>query len=59
MVHSNMIVIRTVIYKDVKISELIFGTNVTSLKGELVRHNPASVVAKYVEIPREAIDPPK
>ena len=53
MVRSNMIVKCPVTFSDVKNSKLISGPDITSLKGKLVRHKPASIVMDYVEIPRE------
>ena len=52
MVRSNMIVNFPVIFNDVKNGKLIFGLDVTSLKGKSVRSNPDSAVTDYVEIPR-------
>ena len=43
-------------FEDVKNAKLIFGSNVTSLKGKLVRRKPASVVTNYVEIPWEILE---
>ena len=55
MVRSNMIVNYPVTFSDIKNSKLIFGPDITSLKGKSVRKKPASVVTDYVEIPREIL----
>ena len=55
MVRSNMIVNCPVTFSDVKNAKLIFGPDITSLKGKSVRRKPASVVTDYVEIPREIL----
>ena len=55
MVCSNMIVNCPVTFSDVKNARLIFGPDITSLKGKSVRLNPDSVVTDYVEIPREVL----
>ena len=52
MASSNMIINCPVTFEYVKYAKLIFGPDVTSLKGESVRHKPASNVTDYVEIPR-------
>ena len=52
MVRSNMIFTCPVTFYDVKNAKLIFGPDITSLKGKSVRRKPASVVTDYVEIPR-------
>ena len=59
MVRSNMIVNCPVTFSYVKNAKLIFGPDITSLKGESVRRKPASVVTNYVEIPREILEPRK
>ena len=51
MVHSNMIVKCPITFDDVKNAKLVFGPDVTLLKGKLARLKPASVVTEYVEIP--------
>ena len=51
MVHLNMIVNCPVTFDDVKNAKLIFGPDITSFKGKLVRRKTASVVTDYVEIP--------
>ena len=56
MVHSNMIVNCPVTFSDVKNAKLVFGTDITLLKGKSVRRKPASVVTDYVEIPREILE---
>ena len=56
MVRSNMIVNCPITFSCVKNTKLVFGTDITSLKGKSVRCNPASVVTDYIEIPREIID---
>ena len=52
MVRSNMIVNYPVTFSDIKNSKLIFGPDITSLKGKSVRRKPDSVVTDYGEIPR-------
>ena len=54
MVRLNMVVICPVIFSDVKNSKLIFGPDITSLKGKSVRRKMASVIMDYVEILRES-----
>ena len=44
MVRSNTIVNCPVTFDDVKNAKLIFGPDITSLKGKSVRGKPASVV---------------
>ena len=44
MVRSNMIVNFPVTFSDVKNAKLIFGPDITSLKGKAVRRKPDSVV---------------
>ena len=56
MVRSNMIVNFTVTFSDVKNAKLIFGPDITSLKGKLVRRKLASVVTDYVDILREILE---
>ena len=53
ILRSKMIVNCPVTFRDVKNAKLIFGPDITSLKGKSVRHKPASVVTDYAEIPRE------
>ena len=55
MVRSNMIVNCPVTFSDVKNAKLIFGPDITSLKGKSVRRKLDSVVTDYVEIPREIL----
>ena len=55
MVRSNMIGNCLVTFSDVKNAKLIFGPDITSLKGKSVRRKLASVVTDYVEIPRETL----
>ena len=55
MVRSNMIVKCPVTFSDVKNAKLVFGPDITSLKGKLVRRKPAGIVTHYVEIPREIL----
>ena len=55
MVQSNMIVNCPVTFSDVKNAKLVFGTDITSLKGKSVRRKPASIVTDYVDIPREIL----
>ena len=56
MVRSNIMVNCPVTFSDVKNAKLIFGPDITSLKGKSVRRNPASIVTDYVEIPREILE---
>ena len=56
MVRSNIIVNCPVTFSDVKNTKLIFGPDITSLKGKLVRRKPDSVVTDYVEIPSEILE---
>ena len=55
MVRSNKIVNCPVTFYNVKNAKLVFGPDITSLKGKSVRRKPARVVADYVDIPREII----
>ena len=55
MVRLNMIVNCSGTFDDVKNAKLIFGPDITSLKGKSVRRKPASVVTDYVEIHREIL----
>ena len=48
MVRSKIIINCPVTFSDVKNAKHIFGPDITSLKGKLVRRNPASVVTDYV-----------
>ena len=41
---------------DVKNAKLVFGPDITSLKGKSVRRKPDSVVTYYVEIPMEILN---
>ena len=56
MVRSKIIFNCPVTFDDVKNSNLIFGPDITILKGKSVRHEPDSVVIDYVEIPSETPD---
>ena len=56
MVRSNIIVNCPITFSDVKKSKLVFGPDITSLKGKPVRRKPASVVTDYIEIPREILE---
>ena len=56
MVRSNMIVNFPVTFEDVKNAKLIFGPDITSLKGKSVRRKPSSVVTDYIETPREILE---
>ena len=56
IVRSNMIVNCPATFDVVKNAKLIFGPDITSLKGKLVRRNPDSAVTDYVEIPREILE---
>ena len=47
-----MIVNFPVTISDVKNAKLIFGPDITSLKGKSVSRKPARVIMDYVEIPR-------
>ena len=55
MVRSSMIVNCPVTFDDIKNAKLVFGPDITSLKGKSVRCKPASVVTDYVDIPREIL----
>ena len=55
MVRSNMIVNCPVTFDVMKNAKLIFGPDVTSLKGKSVRRKSASIITDYVEIPREIL----
>ena len=46
MIHSKMIVKCPVTFDDVKNAKLIFGPDITSLKGKSARRKPASIVTK-------------
>ena len=48
MVRSKIIINCPVTFSDVKNAKHIFGPDITSLKGKLVRRNPARVVTDYV-----------
>ena len=56
MVRSNTIVNGPVTFSDVKKAKLVFGPDITSLKGKSVRRKPASGVINYVAIPREILE---
>ena len=56
MVRSKMIVNCLVTFSDVKNAKLIFGSDITSLKGKSVRRKTASFVTDYVDIPREILE---
>ena len=56
MVCSNMIINCPVTVSDVNNAKLIFGPDITSLKGKSVMRKPASVVTEYVEITREILE---
>ena len=56
MVRSKIIVNCLVTFSDVQNAKLIFGPDITSLKGKPVRCKLASVVTDYVEIPREILE---
>ena len=55
MVRSNMVVNCPVTFDDMKNAKLIFGPDITSLKGKSVIHKQASIVTDYVEITREIL----
>ena len=59
MVRSNMIFNCPVTFSDVKNAKLIFGPDITSLKGISVMRKPASVITDYIEIPREILESSK
>ena len=56
MIRLNIIVNCPVTFSDVKNAKLIFGPDITSLKGKSVSRNLASVVTDYVDIPREILE---
>ena len=56
MVRSNIIVNFPVTFDNVRKTKLIFGPDITSLKGKSVRRKPDSFITDYVEIPREIIE---
>ena len=56
MLRSNIIVNCPVTFSDIKNAKLIFGPDITSLKGKSVSSKPASVVTDYVDIPREILE---
>ena len=56
MLRLSMIVNCPINFYDVKNAKLIFGPDITSLKGKSVRRKPASVVTDYVDIPREILE---
>ena len=56
MVRLNTIVNYPVTFDDVKNAKLVFGHDMTSLKGKSVRHKPYSIVTDYVEIHREILE---
>ena len=56
MVCLNMIVNYNVTFDNVNNNKLIFGPDITSLKGKSARGKPASVVTDYVEIPRDILE---
>jgi hypothetical protein len=42
--------------EDVKISEMIFGSDIGRIKGETIRIKPIPVVSDYIEIPQEMVE---
>ena len=56
MICLNMIVNCPVNFDNVENAKLIFCPDITSLTVKSVRHNTASVVMDYVEIPREILE---
>ena len=56
MVRLNIIVNCPVTFDDVKNAKLIFGPDITSLKGKSVRRKTDSVVTDYVDIPRKILE---
>ena len=59
MVRSNTIVNCPVTFDNVKNTNLIFGPDITSLKGKSVRRKPASIVTDCIEIPRGILESSK
>ena len=57
--YSNIIVNCLVTFDDVKNAKLIFGPDITSLKGKSARRKADIVVMDYFEIPREIPESPK
>ena len=55
MVSSNMITNFTINLLDIKNDNMIFGPNVSSMKGKSVRRQPEAVVSKYMKIPEEIL----
>ena len=56
MVRLNMIVNFPVTFDDIENAKLIFGPDITSLKGKSVRRKPASVVTDCIVIHREILE---
>ena len=56
MVCSKTIIKCPVTFSDVKNVKLVFGPDITSLKGKAVRRKPASVVTDYIDIRREILE---
>ena len=56
MVHSNMIVNCPMTFDEVKNSKLIFGPDITLLKGKSDRRKTASAVTDYAEIPMKILE---
>ena len=53
MVRLNMIVNYPITFDGIKNAKLIFGPDISPLKGKSVRRKPDSVVTDYVDIHRE------
>ena len=51
-----MIINIPVTFDNWKNAELVFGTDITFLKGKSVRRKPASIVTDYVDTPREILE---
>ena len=56
MVRSNMIVNFPVTFDDIKNTKLIFGPDITSVKGKALRHKPAIIPLDYVKIPQKILE---
>ncbi len=56
MVRSNMIANFLVSTSDVSNARAIFGPDLASVRGKMVRRTPAPVVAEYVAVPRLLVE---
>ena len=56
MIRQNIINNLPVTVKYIEISEKIFGTDVSTLKGITTRKTPKVFVENFIEMPRELID---